>query len=190
MTGKSPDFNSKETTADRSHLLRPGWLRALRSVDNWASRICLSISMVGMLLLASLSFSEVVLRFIFNSPTSWSDVSVRVILIWLVFLAAGTTFREGAAIASTFLQSSVSTKLASILETIASVAALVFFGVIISAGFYLSMRTGNQTLAGLGIPVRWLYASLPVGGGVAFFGIFVSLMDRLFGPPQYPIHTT
>lgn len=46
-----------------------------------------------------LVFIQVITRFVFNDPATWTEVTARAVVIWMVFLAAGAAFRTGAMLA-------------------------------------------------------------------------------------------
>jgi TRAP-type C4-dicarboxylate transport system permease small subunit len=167
----------------KSTRAQPKWLRLLLIIEHWAARLCLICAMCGLCILAILSFSQVILRFGFHNPTSWSDVTVRIVMIWTVLLTVATTFREGVAISSTMLMSKLSGTSMKVLEVLINVAILIFLVIIIFAGTQLVLRTGSQKIAGLSFSIQWVYLALPFGGSVAALSILTRLIDQLrFSP--------
>lgn len=53
------------------------------------------ISAVFMLAILSLTFFQVVLRYLFNSPMTWIEEISRYLFVWIVFLGSALAFRTG-----------------------------------------------------------------------------------------------
>jgi TRAP-type C4-dicarboxylate transport system permease small subunit len=119
------------------------------------------------------------MRFIFDHPSTWSEVLVRSIMIWTVYLAAAAGFREGAVIAAEFLVRAVPRPLGKALQIFAGLLSLVFLVILVWTGIDMVERTSTQRLAGLGIPISWVYLALPIGGALATLAVLVRTSELL-----------
>lgn len=140
---------------------------------------------VAALMLAAsvtLSFYQVVTRFIFGHPSVWSEVAARSIMIWFVFLGAAAAFRAGAMIAVELVYRLVPRRLLLPLYAVVTVLTLVFFALLAWQGYKMSLRVQTQTLAGIWISIAWVYAAVPVG---SVFGM-VAVLARFFEVVQNP----
>lgn len=158
---------------------RPAWLRALRGVESVLTTAALWVAMVGLALMAFFTCYQVVMRFIFNQPSTWSEVLVRSIMIWTVYLASAAAFREGAVIAAEVLVRSVPTWMGKALQIFAGVMALAFLGILVWTGIDMVERTSMQRLAGLEIRISWVYLALPIGGALAMLAVLVRTSELL-----------
>lgn len=165
---------------------RPGWLRAVRRVEQVLTGAALWIAMVGLALMAFFTCYQVVMRFIFDQPSTWSEVLVRSVMIWTVYLAAAAAFREGAVIAAEILVRSIPRGMGKALQILAGVASLVFLVILVWTGIDMVGRTSVQRLAGLGIPISWIYLALPIGGALATLAVMVRTAELL--EPGADIH--
>jgi TRAP-type C4-dicarboxylate transport system permease small subunit len=165
---------------------RPQWLRAVRGVERALTAAALSVAMVGLGLMAFFTCYQVVMRFIFDQPSTWSEVLVRSVMIWTVYLAAAAAFREGAVIAAEILVRSVPRPLGKALQIFAGLASIVFLAVLIWTGIEMVGRTSAQRLAGLGVPISWVYLALPIGGALATLAVLVRTSELL--EPGADIH--
>ncbi len=68
------------------------WFLRLESL---LTRLALVIAVVMLIISVSLGFFQVLTRFIFNAPSTWSEVISRSTMIWCVFMGAAATFRGG-----------------------------------------------------------------------------------------------
>lgn len=165
---------------------RPAWLRTIRTVESWLTWAALGVAMVGLSLMAAFTCYQVFMRFIVGQPSTWSEVLVRSIMIWTVYLAAAAAFREGAMIAAEVLVRAVPRPVGRALQIFAGTLSLIFLVILVWTGIDMVGRTQSQTLAGLEIPIFWLYLALPVGGGLATLAAFVRLSELL--EPGATIH--
>ena len=165
---------------------RPAWLRAVRGVERVLTTAALGVAMVGLALMAFFTCYQVVMRFIFDQPSTWSEVLVRSVMIWTVYLAAAAGFREGAVIAAEILVRSIPRGLGKALQIFAGLASIVFLVVLVWTGMEMVGRTSTQRLAGLGIPISWVYLALPIGGALATLAVLVRTSELL--EPGADIH--
>lgn len=167
---------------------RPAWLRAVRAVERALTTAALGVAMVGLALMAFFTCYQVVMRFVFDDPSTWSEVLVRSVMIWTVYLAAAASFREGAVIAAEILVRSIPRGLGKALQVFAGLASLVFLVILVWTGMDMVERTSTQRLAGLGIPIAWVYLALPIGGALAALAVLVRTSELL--EPGAEIHDT
>ena len=160
---------------------RPAWLRAIRSVESWLTRIALGAAMVGVALMAALTCYQVVMRFVVGQPSTWSEVLVRSVMIWTVYLGSAAAFREGAVIAAEVVMRNVPLALGRALQILAGATSFVFLSILVWTGWQMVQRTAAQQLAGLEVPISWVYLALPIGGTLAALAVLVRTSE-LFEP--------
>jgi hypothetical protein len=85
-----------------------------------------AFAMVGVALMAGFTCYQVFMRFVVGQPSTWSEVLVRSIMIWTVYLAAAAAFREGAMIAAEVLVRAVPRPLGKAMQIFAGLLSLVF----------------------------------------------------------------
>lgn len=145
-------------------------------------RITSGISLAGaclMLVIAStLGMFQIITRFVLEQPAEWSEILIRLSLIWMVFLGIPTAFRQGAMVSVDVLHRWSPPRLKRILDWIVCIAALTLIGVIIWWGWDYAVRGRVQSMAGLeSISMFWGYLALPVGSLFCIFGIIGNLLD-------------
>lgn len=140
---------------------------------------------VAALLLAvsvSLSFYQVITRFVFGHPSVWSEVAARSLMIWFVFLGSAAAFRTGAMIAVELVYRLVPRRLLLPLYTVVTGLTLVFFAVLAWQGYKMTLRVQTQTLAGIWISIAWIYAAIPVGSAFGIVAVVARYLEVLKNP--------
>ena len=77
----------------------------------------LNVSAALMGLMALLVFYQVITRFVFGAPSAWSEISARVMMVWMVYISMGCVFSRGSMISITFFCGSPSRYLWSMGKT-------------------------------------------------------------------------
>lgn len=122
---------------------------------------------------------EVVLRFVFERPTSWSHEVSTFAICWVGFLAAGHVLRLGRHLEVDVLTSRISRKSRLVLGTATDAIAFIFcayacyIGVrFVDIAFLMKATSASEIDTPLWIP----YLAIPIG-----FGIFaLEFLARLF----------
>ena len=127
---------------------------------------------------ASLGMFQIVTRFVLEQPAEWTEVLIRFSLIWMVFLAIPSAFRQGAMVSVDVLYRWSPPRVRRVLDYVVAVAALALIGVIVWWGWDYAQRGGVQSMAGLeSVSMFWAYVAMPVGGVFSVIGILGNLVD-------------
>ena len=145
-------------------------------------RFTSGLAMVGacaMLVVASaLGVFQIVTRFVLEQPAEWSEILIRVSLIWMVFMGIPTAFRQGAMVSVDVLYRWSPPKVRRVLDWLVCLAALTLIGVIVWWGWDYAKRGGVQSMAGLeSVSMFWAYVAMPIGGLFSVIGIVGNLLD-------------
>lgn len=132
----------------------------------------------------TLSFYQVLTRFVFNAPSTWTEVASRAAMIWCVFMAAAATFRGGYMMAVEVVYKVVPSRFLMLLEVAIVVCCLLVLGVLIHYGIQMTMRVSNQTMSGMNISMAWAYAAIPTGASFAIIAVIARLLAQLSGREQ------
>jgi TRAP-type C4-dicarboxylate transport system permease small subunit len=124
---------------------------------------------INMMAMAALSFYQVVMRYAFNSASSWSEELVRFLFIWCTFVAAAIGVRERIHIGVDVFVKRFPEKFVHLTEIVVNLAIMVFSGYMVYYGWILTLMTRKQLSAALLIPMSWVYLSIPVMGILLLF---------------------
>ena len=138
-------------------------MRTFLRFEDITTGLALRLSVSFLVIAASLALYQVVTRFVFGSPSTWSEVITRSAMIWSVFLGVAVAFRHGAMISVEIIQQILPPRLGLGLFLVANALSVIFFSILFWQGWAMTERVANQKLAALDISIAWAYAALPVG---------------------------
>jgi len=138
-------------------------MRAFLRLEDFTTGLALRLSIGFLVIAASLALFQVVTRFVFASPSTWSEVITRSAMVWSVFLGVAVAFRHGAMISVEVIQQVLPPRLGLGLFLLANALSVVFFAILFWQGWAMTQRVMRQNLAALDISIAWVYAALPVG---------------------------
>ncbi|APX92911.1 TRAP transporter small permease protein [Halomonas sp. 1513] len=156
-------------------------LTAFLRVEHQLTRLAMAIAIVMLVISVTLSFYQVLTRFVFNAPSTWTEVASRASMIWCVFMAAAATFRGGYMMAVEAIYKVIPERFALWLETAIVLCCLLVLGVLIYFGILMTGRVGNQTMSGMNIPMSYAYAAIPTGSAFAIVAVLARLFAQLSG---------
>jgi TRAP-type C4-dicarboxylate transport system permease small subunit len=124
-----------------------------------------------------LGFMQVLSRFVINQPLTWSEVLIRILIVWMVMLGAVIAFREGAQISLDFLFRK-SGRFQRPLHFLITVVCVVYLSILVWYGCDLAWRTRFQEIGSMEfLPMSVGYAALPVGAAFAIIAVIANFLD-------------
>ncbi|WP_235040602.1 TRAP transporter small permease [Vreelandella profundi] len=153
----------------------------LLRVEHVLTRLALAIAIVMLIISVSLSFYQVLTRFIFNAPSTWSETLSRASMIWCVFMAAAATFRGGFMMAVEVIYKLVPKRTLLALEWMIGLCCLLVLAVLVYYGIQMTQRVSRQTLSALEVSMAWAYAAIPVGSAFAMLAVMARLLAQSCG---------
>src|SRR3546814_12377434 len=85
--------------------------RRLTTLSIWLACLMLVIAV-------SMGMLQVLMRFVFELPSEWSEVIVRIALIWMVFLGIPAAFRSGSMISVDLMHRKASPRFRRVLDAV------------------------------------------------------------------------
>ena len=110
-----------------------------------------------------LIFTQVLLRYVFLKPLSWSEEAARYLMIWIICMAASEAYATGAHVGVSFLKNCLSPGKKKWLNVFIHGAVSILMAVIAYFGFSLSLSLNDQNSSALDLPMSWPYLAVPVG---------------------------
>ena len=147
-------------------------------IDRATTALAMAIACLMLVVASSLGMFQIVTRFVLEQPAEWSEILIRVSLIWMVFMGIPMAFRQGAMVSVDVLYRWSPPKARRVLDWLVCLAALALVSVIVWWGWDYAQRGSVQTMAGLeSVSMFWAYLALPVGGLFSVLGIVANLID-------------
>ena len=150
-------------------------------LEDFTTGLAQRLSIAFLVIAASLALYQVVTRFAFGAPSTWSEVITRTAMIWSVFLGVAVAFKHGAMISVNVIQNALPRRLGLALYLVASLGSLIFFSVLLWQGYLMTLRVMSQRLAALDISIAWAYAALPVGSGFILLAVLAAMVRAAQG---------
>lgn len=148
-------------------------LRTDRVLTHWslvlACALLVAISVLGMW--------QVVARFVFEQPSSWTEEFMRRLLIWMVALGVVVAFRNGALVSVDLMLRTSRGVWRTLVRSTITASSLAFLAVLAWQGFILVARTRSQTFASVDMSMAWAYAALPVSAVLAMLAAVAHHLD-------------
>jgi TRAP-type C4-dicarboxylate transport system permease small subunit len=113
----------------------------------------LSATLVGVCLAAVAI--QVVMRYIFDEATTWSDTVAACALAWMTFLAATAAVRRDENLVVRFMWAKLGTTGKKVIATACHLIVLLFSVVLAYSGAMLMSITNNAQVEGLVLEVTW-----------------------------------
>ena len=146
-------------------------------VDHWLTGASLALACALLVVISCLGIWQVVTRFVFEQPSSWTEEFMRRLLIWMVALGVVVAFRHGALVSVDLLLRTSRGTLRTLVRNAITGCSLAFLSVLAWQGFVLVERTRFQTFASVELSMAWAYAALPVCAVLAMVSVVAHHLD-------------
>jgi TRAP-type C4-dicarboxylate transport system permease small subunit len=140
--------------------------------------------------IVGVGFAQVLFRFVFSSPLSWSEELVRYVFVWSVFLTAAIAFHLNSHISIDFLTSRYPPRLQRTCALASWVAVILAVAILFVLGMQLVQAPSVrfQKSPAMEIPMTVPYAAIPVGCAVMMVNILRGAWRTWRGPQAPAAH--
>jgi TRAP-type C4-dicarboxylate transport system permease small subunit len=156
--------------------------RGERLVFRWSLRL----AVICMALMACVSLYQVITRFVFEQPSTWSEVAARSLSIWMVYLGLAAALRTGVLIAVETLLKAVRGRLAQAMTVAVGGVSLGVLLIMLWYGVDMVIRARFQMLAGVvepftgqGSSIAWVYAAVPTGAALSIVAVIAHTASQV-----------
>ncbi|MFO7263166.1 MAG: TRAP transporter small permease [Bacillota bacterium] len=132
--------------------------------------ICLVISLVAIT-------CQVLFRYIFHQPLSWTEELSRYLMIWITFLGASLAVRYQRLIKLEIIYMLISDRGKKWVLILAGFLSCFFYAILIVFGYLILDTVVMQHSPALHISMAIPYAAIPVGGILMLVNTIASLID-------------
>ncbi len=150
---------------------------ALLRLDRVTTGVALFVSCVLLALISLLGIWQVISRFVLAQPSTWTEESMRRLLIWCVMLGIVVAFRRGALVSVDLMLRLTKGAWRSVVRGGITGVSLTFLGVLLWFGINLVWRVRSQTFASMELSMGWAYAALPVGAALSIIAVLANHAD-------------
>ena len=127
-----------------------------------------------------LIFAQVLFRYLLNQPLAWTEELSRHFMIWAAFLGAAIAYRRKAHLGVDVLVLQFSPRWQGVVVWFVHLVSILFAGFLVYYGIAIVKKTMQQLSSALGIPMGYIYASIPVGSAIILLFAVEKLFERYF----------
>jgi TRAP-type C4-dicarboxylate transport system permease small subunit len=151
----------------------------LLRLDRWLTGLALHVACVLLALICLLGMWQVLARFVFSQPSTWTEEAMRRLLIWMVMLGVVVAFRRGALVSVDLMLRSARGTWKHVVRGVITAVSLAFLAVLLWFGIDLVTRVRFQTFASMDLSMGWAYAALPVGAALGIVAVLAHHLDPI-----------
>src|SRR6266545_571668 len=119
-----------------------------------------------MALLTITVFLQVILRYVARSGIEGLDEAPRYLFVWLVMIGAAAAMYRGEHTSLEFFINLLRPRLRALVVVVTNAVGIGLFVYLIKSSFVLVPNAQLQTSPGLGLPLGYVFAAIPVGAAL------------------------
>jgi TRAP-type C4-dicarboxylate transport system permease small subunit len=152
--------------------------QAFLKLEQMTTGFSMLVACLMLVIASALGMFQIITRFVLEQPAEWSEILIRLSLIWMVFMGIPAAFRQGAMVSVDVLYRWSPPRLKRLLDWVVCLAALLLIVIIVWWGWDYALRGQVQSMAGLeSISMFWGYVAMPIGGMFCVISIIGNLID-------------
>ncbi len=149
------------------------------------------LSALFLVVITILAIAQVVTRYVFNSPSPWTEEVARLLLVWATFLAAGAAAKKHQLLSVDVLLERLPRRGQSLCLALINIVTLCVSLVLLIWGWRLYEFTSGDTSTSLGYPRNLFFLPLVIGGAlmsIASILNVIAYIKNAFSPdPDRPL---
>jgi TRAP-type C4-dicarboxylate transport system permease small subunit len=152
------------------------WILA---IDRVVTGTIWAIASALLAVVAVLGLYQVLIRFVFNQPSPWTEEIIGRLLIWCVALGVVAAFRQGALVSVDVMLRWSRGAWRRTVRLIILAVTVAFLVIVAWVGFDLAWRIRFQTFASVPVSISWAYLALPVGAVFSLLAVLAHYFDPI-----------
>jgi TRAP-type C4-dicarboxylate transport system permease small subunit len=151
----------------------------LAEFGRWIENALIVICGILLCIMASSVFFEVLIRYVIQAPTAWTEEVAQFILVWYGLLAAAVGTRKGVHFAIRWGLIGFNERTRWLIRQALNIAVIVFLSILLKQGIGYLDIVANQTSTGSEINMRFPWAGIPVGVGAILTMYVLDVADAV-----------
>ncbi|MEA5082766.1 MAG: TRAP transporter small permease [Lachnospiraceae bacterium] len=154
----------------------------IAKVSESVNKVCtvLSVGMLGAMVLVT--FVQIICR-VFFTALSWSEELARYLLVWSTFIGAGCVYKTSGHISVEVVQNLLPRTARTATRIFVHILCGILFAIAVVYGIKYMSMVGTQKSAALHIPMKYMYAAIPVGCGIMIVHA-IALITNILGEKE------
>ncbi|MGD9347541.1 MAG: TRAP transporter small permease [Candidatus Aminicenantes bacterium] len=138
------------------------------------------IIVILFVVLVSAVFLQVVARYAFNNPPTWTEELARYCQVWIIILASSICIRKGSHLAVDYLSHKFSPFLNRFVQILIGILVAIYVAVVTVFGWRLMVVGHYQVSPAMQINMSFIYVIFPMGGFLMFVEAVLSVYKIVF----------
>lgn len=134
-----------------------------------------------MVVLVTVTFLQVLARFVFKIPISWSQELVKLCFVWIIFLGSAIAVREGTHLTLDMFTSGLPDRARKVIRIGILLLMIVCAGTLLYGGGRYCINCASKTMITLPLPADVQYVSMPLAALFMIWYLIEKLRDELTG---------
>lgn len=148
------------------------------TIRKYLNKVAEFLSIGSMALLVLLVTWQVVTRYVFNNPSTWTEQTTRYMFVWVVLINAAYVFGKRGHMNISYVWSKLPPTLQTATSIFTETVTLLFVvGVLTVGGFYAVQLAMPQMDSALPIKMGMIYLALPLSGLLSSFYTICNIHD-------------
>lgn len=166
-------------------------MAVLHRVMDVIERICLIIASAFLALMAAVLMYQVIMRYVFNNATSWSDELATLMFVWAVMLVIPIGVRRHEHISVEYFIMKLPPIGIKVMQVLIYLATAFTMAIIGYFSLGLLESAGRQKLSGLtlslgmDVPMSWMYIATPIGCAIVVLFCAERIANIVTSTPQW-----
>lgn len=184
----NPDTPGSDTIADAEATLAfdKDSFERRSALYRWAISLERAIGILLMVGVFALVLLQVITRYVFDSPLSWTEEVARLTLVWLTFLAAAYVTSRRSHITVDLIATVVPRKVARAIGTFARLVVLAVSAFMAVAGIMMVDIVAAIAMPASGLPTALLYLAATIGFILIFIHTIIEFVMVAKHPDENP----
>lgn len=158
---------------------------------NWLDRKILQVESIllrGLVAVAfCLTLSQVICRYVLDSPLIWTEEFVLYLFVWIVMVGAAAATRTRSHFSLSTLVMYLPPRGAFALAIIVDLAVAVFAAVLLIEGSKMTRGGFSEEASSFPVAMGWFYLSVPLGGALMLWHVFIRFLHAICRSSADPI---
>jgi TRAP-type C4-dicarboxylate transport system permease small subunit len=137
--------------------------------------------------LVAVVFYQVVARYIFNDPPSWTEELARYCQVWIILLASSICIRKGSHLAVDYFSHKLGSEAKRAINILMSSLIVLYIAVVIVFGWKLMVVGQYQLSPALQVKMSFVYIIFPLSGVLMLLEAIIKTVSHIRNIPQNPL---
>lgn len=172
---------------EKEQIIRPGWIKAIRSINHWISNLLDRIAGGAAVVLCTVMTIVVLLgvfyRYVLVDPVVWSEELSTFAMVWLAMTGGSMGIKRCSHVGVSYVVDNIGwlKRNRNAVGIVVNVLILSFLLVLVYQANNLALFARMQISSALGISMFWPYLGLIVGGWMMVIQVLCQIVDAMTG---------